>query len=89
MRPPFSAIEPFSFGVSMATRGDCASAASRVRPAEGAPGAVGTAVGAPVPGAVAGACGAPGAADPGWGTVGGVVCWASRSCFCLSASGMA
>src|SRR5258705_3208443 len=59
MRPPFSAIEPTSSGVSKVTRGEAASASLRLRicaaagSADGAPGA---------PGAVdwlAGVCGVP------------------------------
>ncbi len=44
MRPPLSAIEPLTDGVSIATRGDAARAASRV-------GATAGTEGAPVPGA--------------------------------------
>src|SRR5256885_2795355 len=66
MRPPLSAIEPDSRGVSMGTRGDCASASSRVNglaagsTGTGAPGVVG------VPGAVE-----PGAVVPGAVVTGG------------------
>src|SRR5689334_7740402 len=75
MRPPLSAIEPTSSGVSKVTRGDWASASTRLMAwtgcAAGAPGAPGTA-GACAPGAPGleevGAC-----AEPG--CVVAVVCW--------------
>ena len=45
MRAPLSAIEPFRAGVSMGTRGDAASAASRDKPLGGVtPGAEGALV---------------------------------------------
>src|SRR5215510_10816948 len=60
MRPPLSAIEPDSRDVWMGTRGDCASASSRV---SGLAASVGA--GAPGAGGVPGAGGAPGTVVPG------------------------
>src|SRR5712671_5893728 len=66
MRPPLSAIEPDSRGVSMGTRGDCASASSRVNGLA----AGSTGIGVP------GVGGVPGAVVPGgfWGGATGFCC---------------
>ena len=92
MRAPLSAIEPATFGVSMRTRGDAASAASRVMIWPGAlpgrPGACGVAPGtacggAPVCGVDPGCCaGAPGGCCE---RSCACCCWI---CFCFSICGM-
>jgi len=85
MRAPLSEIEPERLGVSMCTRGEAVSAASRVMVWAGTLpawlGACGTAPGA------GGLCGslAPGVC---WGMAGGCwVCACCWICFCLSMCG--
>ncbi len=76
MRPPLSAIEPDSVGVSIRTRGEARSASSRLLVWAGTvPGGAGGAVpgGAGAPGC----CGAPGAG-----------CDCGCACFCFSSCGM-